>query len=65
VPLTGDELEQLSRTLNFMLDRLEDAFQRINRFSADVSHELRTPLTIIRGELESIVRWAGKFARGS
>ncbi len=56
VPLTGDELEQLSRTLNSMLDRLEDAFQRINRFSADVSHELRTPLTIIRGEIESIVR---------
>jgi heavy metal sensor kinase len=56
VALTGDELEQLSRTLNSMLDRLEDAFQRINRFSADVSHELRTPLTIIRGELESIVR---------
>jgi heavy metal sensor kinase len=56
VPLTGDELEHLSRTLNSMLDRLEDAFQRINRFSADVSHELRTPLTIIRGELESIVR---------
>jgi heavy metal sensor kinase len=56
VPLTGDELEQLSGTLNSMLDRLEDAFQRINRFSADVSHELRTPLTIIRGELESIVR---------
>jgi heavy metal sensor kinase len=58
VPSTGDELEQLSRTLNSMLDRLEDAFQRINRFSADVSHELRTPLTIIRGELESIVRQA-------
>jgi heavy metal sensor kinase len=58
VPLTGDELEQLSRTLNSMLDRLEEAFQRINRFSADVSHELRTPLTIIRGELESIVRQA-------
>jgi heavy metal sensor kinase len=56
VPMTGDELEQLSRTLNSMLGRLEDAFQRINRFSADVSHELRTPLTIIRGELESIVR---------
>ncbi len=55
VAMTGDELEQLSRTLNSMLDRLEDAFQRINRFSADVSHELRTPLTIIRGELESIV----------
>jgi len=39
-----------------MLDRFEEAFQHIRRFSADVSHELRTPLTIIRGELESLIR---------
>ena len=56
VPRTGDEIEQLSLTLNSMLERLEESFQRMQRFSADVSHELRTPLTIIRGELESIVR---------
>jgi len=52
---TGDELEQLSRALNRMLDRLEEAFEHIRRFSADVSHELRTPLTIIRGEIETVV----------
>jgi heavy metal sensor kinase len=53
---TGDELERLTVALNRMMERLEDAFQHINRFSADVSHELRTPLTILRGELEAAVR---------
>jgi heavy metal sensor kinase len=52
---TGDELERLSTALNRMIGRLDDAFQHINRFSADASHELRTPLTILRLELEGIV----------
>jgi heavy metal sensor kinase len=52
---TGDELERLSNALNRMIARLEDAFQHINRFSADASHELRTPLTILQLELEGIV----------
>ncbi len=51
---SGDELERLSTALNRMIARLDEAFQHINRFSADVSHELRTPLTILRGELEFI-----------
>lgn len=51
---TGDELERLSVSLNGMIARLEDAFQHINRFSADASHELRTPLTILQLELEAI-----------
>jgi len=53
---TGDELERLTLALNRMMGRLEEAFQHINRFSADVSHELRTPLTILRGELEGAVQ---------
>lgn len=53
---TGDELERLAVALNRMMERLDDAFQHINRFSADVSHELRTPLTILRGELEAAVQ---------
>jgi heavy metal sensor kinase len=51
---TGDELERLSISLNRMIERLDQAFQHINRFSADASHELRTPLTILQLELESI-----------
>jgi heavy metal sensor kinase len=53
---TGDELERLSRSLNRMIARLDDAFGHINRFSADASHELRTPLTILRLELEGILQ---------
>jgi heavy metal sensor kinase len=52
---TGDELERLSAALNRMIARLDQAFQHINRFSADASHELRTPLTILQLELEGIV----------
>jgi len=53
---TGDELQQLSLSLNRMIERLEDAFHHISRFSADASHELRTPLTIMRGELETAIQ---------
>jgi heavy metal sensor kinase len=52
VPQTGDEFEHISQALNRMIERLDEAFQIANRFSADASHELRTPLTIIQGELE-------------
>ena len=51
---TGDELERLSSALNRMITRLDEAFQHVNRFSADASHELRTPLTILQLELEGI-----------
>jgi heavy metal sensor kinase len=53
---TGDELERLSISLNRMIERLDEAFQHIHRFSADASHELRTPLTILQLELEAIAQ---------
>jgi heavy metal sensor kinase len=53
---TGDELERLATDLNRMIERLEESFLQINRFSADASHELRTPLTVLQGELESIAQ---------
>lgn len=39
------ELADLARTLNEMLDRLEDSFRRLSDFSADIAHELRTPIS--------------------
>jgi heavy metal sensor kinase len=49
---TGDELDRLTRTLNSMLDRIEEAFQRVTQFTADASHELRTPVAVIRTTAE-------------
>ena len=50
----GDEIAELGRTFNGMLDRLEVAFAGQKDFLTDVSHELRTPITIIRGHLETL-----------
>jgi two-component system OmpR family sensor kinase len=52
VPRGHDEIAELGRTLNAMLDRVEQAIMHERRFIDDASHELRTPLTILRGELE-------------
>lgn len=51
-PGTGDEIDRLSRTMNAMVARIEDATARQRRFVADASHELRSPLTAIRSQLE-------------
>ena len=40
-----EELADLARTLNEMLERLEEAFRRLSDFSSDLAHELRTPIS--------------------
>jgi len=44
----GDEFGRLATVFNDTLSRLQDAFERLRRFTADASHELRTPLTAMR-----------------
>jgi heavy metal sensor kinase len=43
-----DEFGHMARVLNGLLERLEESFQKLQRFTSDVSHELRTPLASIR-----------------
>ena len=50
-----EEFKVLIDSYNTMLDRLEDSFQQISRFTADAAHELKTPLTVLRGKLEQAV----------
>ena len=47
-----DEIAELARAFNSMLDRLERAFRNQREFLDDAGHELRTPITIIRGHVE-------------
>ncbi len=47
-----DEIAQLARTFNAMLDRLQQSFYIQKSFVANASHELRTPLTAMSGQIE-------------
>jgi heavy metal sensor kinase len=52
---TDDEMDDLIRTINGMIARLETSFQRMAEFTADASHELKTPLCAMRGEAEVLL----------
>jgi heavy metal sensor kinase len=53
--LPDDEVGRLARTFDSMIARLDAAFERQRRFTADASHELRTPLTAIRGQIDVVL----------
>ena len=56
IPLgtADDELSELAKTLNAMLDRLQGGINRQKQFVSDASHELRTPAAVIKGYIEFI-----------
>jgi signal transduction histidine kinase len=52
----ADELGRLAATFDRMLDRLQAAFERQRRFTADASHDLRAPLATLRSEVDLALR---------
>ncbi|SDK83585.1 sensor histidine kinase [Halanaerobium congolense] len=50
-----DEIGRLVKTLNSLLDRLENSFYRQKQFNADVSHELKTPISVIKAQIEEAI----------
>jgi signal transduction histidine kinase len=55
-PGSEDEIGRLARTMNAMLERLEDSARRQRQFVSDASHELRSPVAAIRTDLEVALR---------
>jgi len=47
-----DEIAQLARTLNNMLDRIENSVSQLHTITNSLAHDLRSPLMAIRGKLE-------------
>lgn len=52
----GDELEELGRSFNGLLDRLQESHERQRRFTGDASHQLRTPIAAMLGQVEVTLR---------
>lgn len=52
VPLTNDEIADLTLSFNEMTERISEAFESQKRFSASAAHELRTPLTVMQTKVD-------------
>lgn len=53
----NDELSNLGRVFNELIDQLERSFLQQKQFVEDASHELRTPISIIEGHISLLNRW--------
>ena len=62
LPATRDQIRRLGETLNDMLRRLKDSYERERRFVDDASHELRTPLAVIQTDIEGALLAGGHSA---
>ncbi|MGB8340365.1 MAG: histidine kinase dimerization/phospho-acceptor domain-containing protein [Chthoniobacterales bacterium] len=52
VPENDVVLSDLVHHINRLLERVGDAYEKLDEFASKVSHELRTPLTLLRMKIE-------------
>lgn len=52
------EMIPMVEQLNRLMERLESAFARERRFSANAAHELLTPVAELRAAAENAIRWS-------
>lgn len=48
-----NEIDLIGKEFNFMMNRIENAYQKQKEFTAQASHELRTPLARISTQIEN------------
>ena len=58
LPPANDELTELAKTFNEMLDRLQGGINRQQNFVSTASHELRTPAAIITNYIEVLEKYS-------
>lgn len=51
----SDEIRLLSTAMNSMLERIEQGYQQLSRFSEDMAHEFRTPLNNLIGQTQILL----------
>ncbi len=56
VPNAKDEIQQLAKTLNQYLSRVEKAFRSQEKFVADASHQLLTPVTTLQAQIQVLLQ---------
>ena len=52
IPSTHDEISELTKSFNDMIDKLDHSFNLQQQFSINAAHELKTPLAVLQAKID-------------